>query len=108
MTSTRYLYHATSSYVHFSPHELLRRVWGQHGTVSVGSSRFAHHWEEFSAYWSMHTFIRILSAVDLSLLEGLTALSNDVNEAVLEIIAELLPVPIVTTTELEPWHEPLS
>lgn len=104
----RYLYHATSSYVHFSPHELLRRVWGQHGTVSVGSSSFAHHWEEFSAYWAMHTFIRILSAVDLSLLEGFTALSDDLNEAVLQIIAELRPVPIVTATELEPWHEPHS
>ena len=103
-----YLYHATSSYVHFSPHELLRRVWGQHGTVSVGSSSFAHHWEEFSAYWSMHTFVRILSTVDSSLLEGLTALSDDVNEAVLQIIAELRPIPIVTTIELEPWLEPPS
>ena len=102
----RYLYHATSSYVHFSPHELLRRVWGQHGTVSVGSSSFALHWEEFSAYWSMHTFIRILSTVDWSLLEGFTALSEDVNEAVLQNLAELRPIPIVTTIELEPWLEP--
>ena len=104
----RYLYHATSSYVHFSPHELLRRVWGEHGTVSVGSSSFAHHWEEFSAYWSMHTFVRVLATVDPSLLEGLGSLSDDVNEAVLEIIAELREVPIVTTTELEPWLEPSS
>ena len=68
----------------------------------------ALHWEEFSAYWSMHTFVQILSTVDSSLLEGLTALSDDVNETVLQIIAELRPIPIVTTIELEPWLEPPS
>ena len=75
-----FLYHATSSYVHFSPHELLRRVWGQHGTVAVGSSRFADHWADFSTYWSMHTFVQVLAVVDASLLEGLAALSDELNQ----------------------------
>ena len=101
-----YIYHATSRYVHFSPHELLRRVWGQHGTVTIDSSNFSDHWEEFSAYWSVHTFVRLLATVDSALLEGFAVISDDVNEHILKIIAKLEPIPIVTKIELESWPEP--
>ena len=96
-----FLYHATLSYVHFSPHELFRRVWGRHGAISVGSSNFAHYWEEFVAYWSINTFVQMLATVDESLFEG----DHEVNKTVLQIIQELELVPIITPSELQPWTE---
>ena len=36
----KFLYHATSRYVHFSAHELGRRVWGQSGDVSIDFEPF--------------------------------------------------------------------
>ena len=98
----KFIYHATSSYVHFSPHELLRRVWGKHGTVSVSSTHFAEYWEEFAAYWAIHTFVRVVAALGDSLLD----LATDVDDTVLDIIEQLQPVPIIIPDELRPWPEP--
>lgn len=97
-----FIYHATSSYVHFSPHELMRRVWGQHGTVSVSSSHFADYWAEFAAYWAIRTFVETLAALSDTLLAD----SREVDDAMLGIIEELRPVPIITPEELQPWPEP--
>lgn len=99
-----YIYHATSSFVHFSPHELLRRVWGHYGNVTIESSHFAKYWEEFAAYWAIHTFVQLISALG----DVFPAEATEGDEALLEIIGELTPVPIVTMSELEGWPDPSS
>lgn len=100
-TEYDFLYHATSNFVHFSPHELLRRVWGQYGKVSIKSSNFTRYWEDFAAYWSIHTFVQVVVAVG----DLLASDNAECDEIVLEIIKDLAPVPIVTPSELEPWQE---
>jgi len=96
-----YIYHATSSFVHFSPHELHRRVWGRHGHVIIGSSSFTDYWEDFAAYWSTNTFIQTVVEVG-----DVLSFDDKENDFVLDIIKALYPVPIITTAEVQAWSEP--
>ncbi|MBX3659532.1 MAG: hypothetical protein KF740_13965 [Ramlibacter sp.] len=50
----RYLYHASSRFVHFSPTELLRRTWGRTGSVTVSSTHFSNYWDAFVMYWGVY------------------------------------------------------
>lgn len=97
-----FVYAGTSSFVHFSAPELFRRVWGNQGQVTVGSSTFSRYWEEYAAYWAARTFVNLLAACG-SLLSGDDD-SDELSE-MLEIAKELSPVPIVTAEELAPWPE---
>src|SRR5258708_35247688 len=44
----KFLYHATSRFVHFTPGELFRRVWGRQGQVDIGSTTFSEYWTAFA------------------------------------------------------------
>ena len=59
----KFLYHATSRFVHFSAAELLRRAWGTPGSVSVRSIHFRDYWAAFALYWGLILFIDTVIAV---------------------------------------------
>lgn len=52
----KFLYAATSRFVHFSGMELLRRSWGSIEEVSIGSTRYRDYWGAFALYWGFHLF----------------------------------------------------
>ena len=57
------IYHATSRFVHFSPHELIRRVWvGPNKATSINSKTFQDYWSIFSLYWGSIFFTRTILA----------------------------------------------
>lgn len=95
-----YLYHATSRYVHFSTHELLRRVWGGRGSVEISSSHFSAFWTDFALYWSLRILVETIekSGVDRRTLDAVPKLH--------ERIEALRQVQMVTATELESWDKP--
>lgn len=92
-----FLYHATSSFVHFSPHELMRRIWGSQGQATIGSDNFTEFWQEFAAYWAARTFISLLVKCEV----WETEQGN--GSEVLAIVEQFCPVPIITTEELWDW-----
>lgn len=99
------LYHASSRYVHFSPHELMRRAWGKTGQMSVSSAHFADYWGSFVLYWGTFllagTFAAAAALGDDSELDE--SIDGDRLLKASEAIGELGPVPIVTAGELE-WE----
>lgn len=106
-----YIYHGTSRFVHFSTHELLRRVWGKHGEVTVSSKNFSLFWSRFALYWGYWTlFFTLMACSDLVPDDGSEAGKNLViyQERFLEIMKALERVPIVTMEELRAWDIPES
>lgn len=96
----KFIYHASSRYVHFSPHELVRRVWGQKGHVNISSKTFSKYWTFFALYWSVRIFLQTLSATQL---EWHGFIDDTQADLLLEKLKELHPVEIVTRTELYTW-----
>lgn len=62
-----FLYHATSQFVHYSPHQLLRRVWGQPGALTIQSSHVEEYYGAFALKWGTHLFMETLLSVQDSL-----------------------------------------
>jgi hypothetical protein len=98
-----YIYQATSRYVHFSPHELLRRVWGTHGSVKISSSHFSQFWSDFALYWGLRILIETLCVSDIS---ELRRISENVALEIKRKIELLRQVQVITKSELEKWAEP--
>jgi Family of unknown function (DUF5677) len=102
----KFLYHATSKFVHFSTHELMRRAWGRPGALSISSDTFARYWSAFSLRWGLQFYLE-------TLLEGLDWIedqdSPELSEARIMEAAEAIRrfglVPIVTAEELH-WPFP--
>ncbi|MBN9534224.1 MAG: hypothetical protein J0H10_12780 [Alphaproteobacteria bacterium] len=96
----KFIYHATSRYVHFSPHDLLRRVWGDKGKVTITTANFTRYWTDFALYWSIRIFIETLVVSGLSWDDESL---RDRSDSILEHISKLRPVEIITAAELESW-----
>jgi hypothetical protein len=97
-----FIYSATSRYVHFSTHELGRRVWGKSGKVAVGSDPFSAYWKEFAVYWSLRIFIDTLRALGGVFSE--TQLSDTaLHDKMMINIPNIRPIPIIAKDELENW-----
>lgn len=99
-----YLYQGTSRSVHFSPHELQRRVWGHHGSVTIGSSRFERYWSDFALSWSFRILIETI--ILASYTDHLETKVQENGDTLSGLIRELRPMQILTATELEAWEEP--
>jgi hypothetical protein len=53
-----YLYAVTSSFVHFSPRNLLRMGWGvTHHTIRYSTSNFAEYYDAFNQFYGVFLFI---------------------------------------------------
>jgi hypothetical protein len=101
----RFLYHATSRFVHFSAHELGRRVWGEQGKVHISSSTFSEYWSRFALYWAFWLLIHaIVECHDV-----LGDLPEDPNRdrEMEELLRSFAAIPIITYEELETW-KPIS
>ena len=102
-----YIYHATSRYVHFSVHELLRRAWGNpwEGTLSVSSIHFRDYWAHFCLYWGLLLFIR----TDQALVSGEALIVKEIDEAksakILEVMKRIgkLGIPPIISAEELAW-----
>jgi hypothetical protein len=99
----KFLYHATSRYVHFSGAEIFRRIWGKHGKVDIGSNTFSDYWTTFALTWGFRTFLEVLICCG-DLIDS-RALHDEAAEKILSLIASFLRVPIITQDELRSWDE---
>lgn len=52
----KFLYAATSRFVHFSGMELLRRSQGPSEKVAISSTHYRDYWAAFALYWGFHLF----------------------------------------------------
>jgi len=101
----RFLYHASSRYVHFSPSELLRRAWGRTGAISVTSSHFTEYWGLFVLYWGVWLLAHTLPIlVELGINEEqLDLIDGEKLMDAARRIAGVGPIPIITAEELQ-WE----
>jgi hypothetical protein len=100
----KFLYHATSKFVHFSTSELARRVWGKHGRVTIGSGSFSNYWSSFSMYWALWLFIHLM--VECHDILGPFDADEAKHKEMLEWLRRFEAVPIITRQELEAWSIP--
>jgi len=54
-----YLYHATSTFVHFSPNNLLRMGWGNLPDVQYSISNFKLYYKDFSLFYGLLLLAKI-------------------------------------------------
>ena len=97
----KFLYHATSRFVHFSQQELLRRVWGKEGKVNITSNTFAEYWRRFALYWNFRLYLDLLLACEPTI--GAIDLSQDQWREIKTYFEGFGPVPIITSRELQSW-----
>jgi len=57
-----FLYHASSRVVHFSVPELMRRIWGRPGEMTIASNLYEKYWADFSLYWGGWIYAQGLSS----------------------------------------------
>jgi hypothetical protein len=100
----KYLYQGTSRSVHFSPHELTRRVWGTHGKVTIGSASFSRYWSDFSLSWAGRILVETMIATGQA--GQLSEVDGTGQKRFVKILNDLRPVQILTASELEQWDEP--
>jgi uncharacterized protein (DUF4415 family) len=99
----KFLYHGTSRYVHFSTQEILRRVWGKKGEVTISSRAFQRYWIDFAISWGSRLFLDLLTVC----VDDLAGLNEDrmfeITEAQKLLPRFALKVPIITANELKSW-----
>jgi hypothetical protein len=103
----KYLYHASSRFVHFSPSELLRRAWGKPGDVTITSSHFADYWAAFALHWGAQLLVETILAVAETSRESVwTEESFDADRITraAERLGSIGQIPIITAEELD-WPE---
>jgi hypothetical protein len=98
----RFLYHATSRYVHFSAIELARRGWGKPGRLELSSGTYEPIWAEFSLAWGTRLLVWTLEA-SIEALRAEGAPEPDYNglQVAFDRVAEVPLIPLVTPDELQ-------
>lgn len=95
-----YIYCATSRFVHFSAHGLLRLAWYDPGGMSVRSVHLRDYWAAFSLQWGFRLFLD--SVIELLETPGMP--EGEIRETDLLSTAERIgafgKVPIITADEL--------
>jgi hypothetical protein len=102
----KFLYHGTSRYVHFSTQELLRRVWGKKGNVTITSSSFRDYWEHFAISWGTRLFLDVVDVCLDDSDDGELVFTGDTVAEMAELVKVFAAkVPIITTGELIGWSQ---
>jgi len=97
----RFLYHATSRYVHFSAVELARRGWGHPGRLEISADTYEPVWAAFSLSWGTRLFGWTLqAALDALRAEGVAEPPHDALQQAFDMITEVALVPLVTPDEM--------
>ena len=96
----KFIYHATSRFVHFSISELLRRAWGNLDMMSIDSEHYRDYWGHFALYWGLKLFINTAVAITPHI-----STNAEIDEVeflgALERIGKVGAVPIITAEELD-------
>jgi hypothetical protein len=96
-----FIYEATSRYVHFSPHELVRRVWGNPDKLTISSQHFVGYWSAFALHWGLRIYVQTIIASMKANKNHNDAPSKNY-DGLLKLLESYVPqVPIITTEELE-------
>jgi hypothetical protein len=67
-----YLYHATSTFVHFHPNNLFRMSWGNIPNMTYSTSNFKHYYNDFIIYYGAKLFCDLAEwQISNSYLDGL-------------------------------------
>jgi hypothetical protein len=97
----RFLYHATSRYVHFSAVELSRRGWGSPGHLELSSEEYEPIWALFSLSWGTRLFGWTLHAGMKALkAEGIADPPDEQLQSAFDAIQSVPLIPLVTVEEL--------
>jgi len=99
----KFLYQATSRFVHFSTAEIFRRAWGQKGKIEIHSKTFSNYWETFAIYWGFRIFLYLLIECN-DLLEQI-AYPKEKLEELMKALSGFRQVPIITPEELGTWPQ---
>ncbi len=104
-TTYEFVYHATSRYVHFSVHELLRRGWGnpQEGSLSIDSVYLRDHWAHFCLYWGLSLYLDTLITF-LEVVDPPIEMSKQTSVQVLQVlerIGKFVKPSLITPRELD-------
>ena len=101
MNLYRFLYHATSRYVHFSPVELARRGWGRPGRLQLSSKTYEPVWAMFSLSWSTRLLGLSIAAVSDALeAEGVSEPDHTAWQEAFDRVTDVPLIPLVTPEEL--------
>jgi Family of unknown function (DUF5677) len=66
-----YVYHATSSFVHFNPRVLLRMGWGKLPNVTFSTKNFGKYYKHFACFYGAYLFLQLCTwAVELGLVKN--------------------------------------
>jgi hypothetical protein len=97
----KFLYHATSRYVHFSAVELGRRGWGRPGHLEISSKPYERVWAQFSLSWGSRLFGLTLAAVlERFVSEGIPEPDHAALQSAFDAIAQVPLIPIITPEEM--------
>ena len=97
----RFLYHATSRYVHFSPVELARQGWGRPGHLELSSQTYEPVWAMFSLSWSTRLLGWSIAATSDALeAEGVPEPNYTALQEAFNRITDVPLIPLVTPQEL--------
>ena len=100
------IYHATSRFVHFRVHELMRNVWGnaESGPMLIRPTHMEPYRSHFSLYWGLSLFLETTIPILEFTKDFLEFEDGDGNHAEIltaaKGISELGRVPIITSIEL--------
>jgi hypothetical protein len=73
-----YVYHATSSLVHFNPRVLLRMGWGDLPNVTYSVKNFGKYYKHFTCFYGAYMFLQLCEwSVDLGIVEKTVAPTLD-------------------------------
>ena len=87
----KFIYHATSRYVHFSVHNLLRRAWGTpaNESLSIDSGNLSDYWAHCFLHWGTLLFIRTYDVLAGGGTLDETEMTRSVSDRALEIAEEI-------------------
>jgi hypothetical protein len=102
----KFLFHASSRYVHFSPVELARRGWGSKGTLKITNEVYEPNWAVFSLQWGARIFGHSIQVIlDSFRQEGVVEPPHKELVPIFQKIGEVPMVPLITADELK-WSHP--
>lgn len=79
-----YVYHATSSLVHFNPRILLRMGWGDLPDITFSVKNFGKYYKHFTCFYGAYMFLQLCEwSVELGIVDKTIALK-------LEVLAKLI------------------
>lgn len=74
-----YVYHATSSLVHFNPRVLLRMGWGDLPNITLSVKNFGKYYKHFTCFYGAYMFLQLCEwSVDLGIVEKTVAPKLDI------------------------------